>query len=83
MNLLPPVPWHTVAPGTVVLIGTVPRTVLVNTGDPATGVRHVLVEGVSSLASASLATAQPVELDETDAMLNLFGAGFTPEVINP
>lgn len=84
----PPRPWFTVPVGAVVLLGAdpVPRAVLANDpiypGRPGDS-RVVLIEGVyMPPAVGGLSFVQVVELDEIDAMLNLFGAGFEPVVIN-
>ena len=77
MRYLPPIPWHLVTPGTVVLDGTMtPRAVVMNM--PHSVTRTVLREGVPSpIAVRHDDLAQPVELDTADAIGNLFAAGFT------
>lgn len=82
MKHLPPLPWHAIQPGAVVLTSDgVPRTVRVNVASGHDR-RVVLLEG---LAAPELVgydwPAYPVELDEADAICTLFAAGFTIEPI--
>lgn len=76
MRYLPPVPWHLIAPGTIALIGGVPRVVHVVRGD-VHGVT-VFAEGIAPYRpSGPQLYAQPVQLDESDAVGNLLRAGLT------
>lgn len=83
----PPRPWRDVPVGAVVLCtDMIARTVLAN--DPAwlnapfSGPIDVLLEGMAPLRMTGDAPAQLVELDETDAMLAMFAAGFEPVVLS-
>jgi hypothetical protein len=76
MRYLPPVPWRLIAPGTIVLIGGVPRVVHVVRGD-VHGVT-VFAEGIAPYRLPDPQPyAQPVLLDDTDAIGNLLRAGLT------
>lgn len=79
-----PVLWSQILPGTVVVdsAGT-PREVM---HWSAVGDDHVIIylSGVAEgIMLRSDASAYPVTLDENDAMINLFIAGFAPERIEP
>lgn len=76
-----PVPWCDVPEGAVVLLFDVPRTVIVNTGAVTADYRLVLLEGFGAARVYGHDRVQLVELDITDATLNLLAAGFTPVVI--
>lgn len=76
VRYLPPIPWHAVAPGTVVLIDGEPRTVCANWEN--LGICLVLLEGdPDSHYFRCDDSAQPVELDDTDAIGNMLRAGLT------
>jgi len=79
---LAPIPWHAVTPGTVVLIDGIPRTVLAVHPVPHSGTVRIFAEGIALIDAPGTTFVQPVQLDETDAMITLFAAGFTPEVIS-
>lgn len=75
MRLLDPRPWHLIAPGAVVLIDGVPRTVLGH--DDALTSRMVFAEGLQPIVVNPHSYVQPVELDDTDAIGNMLRAGLT------
>lgn len=77
----PPIPWALVTPGTVVLCD-VPRTVLANDAlIDQPGLSYVCLEGWPPIRISADLLAKPVTLDESDAMINLFATGLTPERI--
>jgi hypothetical protein len=78
MRLLPPVPWHLITPGTVVLYDG-PRAVIMNM--PHSVTRTVLLEGLPPIVVDPRAYAQPVQLDATDAIGTLYAAGLNPTPI--
>ena len=74
MRYLDPLPWHLVAPATVVLIAGVPRCVFLVRGD-VDGIT-VYAQGLAPFRPDG-AYAQPVELEESDAIGNMLRAGLT------
>ena len=82
MRLLDPLPWHLIAPGTVVLFPNATHAVAVydvqHTRHPNGALTvAVLVEGWPRPIDVTGTLAQPVELDDTDAIGNMLRAGFT------
>lgn len=75
MKYLQPRPWHLIEPGTVVLIGSTPRTVQHVVGD-VHGIT-VYAEGLPPFRPDGMYT-QPVELDDADAIGNLHVTGLHP-----
>jgi hypothetical protein len=80
VRYLPPIPWSDVPSGAVVIDSNgTPRTVLANA---AAGTEQAIyVEGLSPIALPREWPAYPVELDETDAIGNLYAAGLNPTPI--
>jgi hypothetical protein len=77
MRYLPPIPWHSITPGTVVLDANgTPRTVIA-AYEHALGSVTVLLEGCAPQYYPSYYQVMPVELDTADAIGNLHTAGFT------
>lgn len=79
MRYLPPIPWHAVPPGTVILDRTgVPRAVAANIADVGDR-RLILLEGDPNphdVTGATLIT--PIELDTADAIVELYVHGLNP-----
>lgn len=82
MRVLPPTPWHLIAPGAVVLFPDTTRPVTVY---DVQYTRHpngaltvaVFIEGWPRPIGVTGTLAHPVELDDTDAIGNLLRAGLT------
>lgn len=94
MNISPPIPWHLVPVGAVVLDHDTPRTVLGNDPleygellyfrlSPAESWRAVLLEGMAPLIARADITTNLVTLDDTDAAAVLAAAGLTVKEISP
>lgn len=81
MRHLPPIPWHAVTPGTILMYSDGPRAVTV---EPADHYHEVVVfaEGLPPVIMPALELVQPVELDETDVVAVLRAAGFTVEPLS-